>query len=86
MAERPDITLDDLKTLTRGQAPDLAQAIVHFAAQPQPEFKTVPEAALIAEQFEAAAQRVTGLTINDAAPQVARGAELLAQVAALPRG
>ncbi len=47
MADRPDITLDDLKTLARGQAPDLAQAIIHFAAQ-----------------------RVTGLTVNGAGPQV----------------
>ncbi len=36
MADRPDITLEDLKTLAKGQAPDLAQAIIHFAAQPQP--------------------------------------------------
>ena len=43
MVDRPDITLDDLKTLARGQAPDLAQAIIHFAAQPQPEPENVPE-------------------------------------------
>ncbi|MBL8923641.1 MAG: hypothetical protein JNJ54_32605 [Myxococcaceae bacterium] len=52
MAERPDITLDDLKTLARGQAPDLAQAIIQFAAQPQPPPETVPEGALLPEQFE----------------------------------
>ena len=53
MAERPDITLDDLKTLARGQAPDLAQAIIQFAAQPQPAPETVPEGAIVADQFEA---------------------------------
>lgn len=52
MAERPDITLEDLKTLARGQAPDLAQAIIQFAAQPQPAPETVPEGALLPEQFE----------------------------------
>lgn len=52
MADRPDITLDDLKTLARGQAPDLAQAIIHFAAQPQPEPENVPEGALTADRFE----------------------------------
>ena len=52
MADRPDITLDDLKTLARGQAPDLAQAIIHFAAQPQPEPDHVPEGALTADAFE----------------------------------
>jgi len=53
MAERPDITLEDLKTLARGQAPDLAQAIIHFAAQPQPVPEAVPEGALLPEAFEA---------------------------------
>ncbi len=52
MADRPDITLDDLKTLARGQAPDLAQAIIHFAAQPQPAPENVPEGALSPEAFE----------------------------------
>lgn len=52
MAERPDITLEDLKTLARGQAPDLAQAIIQFAAQPVPEPETVPEGALLPDQFE----------------------------------
>ncbi len=53
MAERPDITLDDLKTLALGQAPDLAQAIIQFAAQPQPAAENVPEGAITPEQFEA---------------------------------
>ena len=52
MADRPDITLDDLKTLARGQAPDLAQAIIHFAAQPQAEAENVPEGALTPDTFE----------------------------------
>lgn len=52
MAERLDITLEDLKTLARGQAPDLAQAIIQFAAQPVPEPETVPEGALLPESFE----------------------------------
>ena len=60
MADRPDITLDDLKTLAKGQAPDLAQAIIHFANQPQPAPENVPEGALTPESFEqqlAAAQK-----------------------------
>ena len=52
MADRPDITLDDLKTLARGQAPDLAQAIIHFAAQPQPVPDNVPQGAITADAFE----------------------------------
>lgn len=52
MADRPDITLDDLKTLARGHAPDLAQAIIHFAAQPVPAPENVPEGALTPEKFE----------------------------------
>src|SRR5690349_7032864 len=52
MADRPDITLDDLKTLARGQAPDLAQAIIHFAAQPIPAPEHMPEGALTPDSFE----------------------------------
>jgi len=52
MADRPDITLEDLKSLAQGQAPDLAQAIIAFAAQPQPEPESVPEGALTADSFE----------------------------------
>jgi hypothetical protein len=51
MAERPGITLDELKTLARGQAPELGQAIIHLAAQPEPTLETGPEGAIIAEQF-----------------------------------
>ncbi len=52
MADQADLTLDDLRTLARGQAPDLAQAIVHFAQQPTPEPETVPEGALTPDVFE----------------------------------
>jgi hypothetical protein len=52
MADRPDITLEDLKSLAKGQAPDLAQAIIAFAAQAQPEPESVPEGALTADTFE----------------------------------
>ncbi len=52
MADRPDITLEDLKTLAKGQAPDLAQAIIQFAAQPQPEPETMPEGAMTPDAFE----------------------------------
>ncbi|MFZ5439082.1 MAG: hypothetical protein ACOZQL_03690 [Myxococcota bacterium] len=51
-AERPDITLEDLKTLARGQAPDLAQAIIQFAAQHTPDPETLPEGALTPSKFE----------------------------------
>ncbi|MFT3711252.1 MAG: hypothetical protein QM817_26780 [Archangium sp.] len=49
---RPDITLEDLKTLARGKAPDLAQAIIAFAAQRLPDPESVPEGALTAGVFE----------------------------------
>lgn len=52
MPQQPDITLEDLQTLARGQAPDLAQAIIEFAAQQQPEPESPPEGALTPEVFE----------------------------------
>lgn len=50
---RPDITLDDLKTLAKGKAPDLAQAIIAFAAQRHVDPEAVPAGALTPNTFEA---------------------------------
>ncbi len=52
MTDLPDITFDDLKTLAAGRSPDLAQAIIHFATQPEPVPEVVPEGALTADMFE----------------------------------
>src|SRR5262245_60303496 len=49
---RPDITLDDLKTLAKGKAPDLAQAIIAFAAQRHVDPEVVPPGALTPNSFE----------------------------------
>lgn len=60
MTERPNVTLDDLKSLAAGHAPDLAQAIIQFAAQEVPEPEQVPVGAMLPAQFETmlkAAQR-----------------------------
>jgi hypothetical protein len=53
MQNQVDITFDDLKALARGYAPDLAQSIIHFAEQEQPEPEAVPEGALTVIEFEA---------------------------------
>lgn len=47
-----DISIEDLRSLARGNDPALAQAIIHFAQQPQPELENVPEGALTPESFE----------------------------------
>lgn len=50
--DRPDVTLDDLRALAKGQAPDLAQAVIAFAAQKPGAPDSVPPGALTPEAFE----------------------------------
>ncbi|MFO0600689.1 MAG: hypothetical protein U0228_35600 [Myxococcaceae bacterium] len=59
-AERQDITLDDLKTLAKGHAPDLPQAIIQFATQRVPDPETLPEGALTANTFEQQLRQAQG--------------------------
>lgn len=49
---RPDVTLDDLKALAKGQSPDLAQAVIAFAQQAPGVPDAVPPGALTANTFE----------------------------------